>query len=110
MRTFDFSKEELQTVELIKAARAIQDFLWGEMNDGCGLEEFKRMLRKRLAKIDELDMLNPHWKTELRKRLLQLGAISLQIMVRLDNDMIRHSGIHPVLPSNLPQYSEKVKQ
>lgn len=105
MREFEFTAEEKQTVELIKSARNIQDFLWGEMNDECGLEEFKRMLRKRLVKIDDIELTNPHWKVEFRKRLLQLGAIAIQVMVRLDNDQIKHGGTHPTLPSNLPKYA-----
>ena len=96
--------EEQNIIEVIKAARGIQDFLWGDMNKDCGLEEFKRMFRKRVLKIDQVDMENPHWKVELKKRLLQTAAISVNMLTKLDNEQITHDGIHPRLPSNLPQF------
>jgi len=96
--------EEQNIIAVIKAAREIQEFLWGEMNRDCGLEEFKRMFRKRVAKIDAVSMDNPHWKIELKKRLLQTAAISVNVLTKLDNDMITHGGTHPTLPSNLPEF------
>ncbi len=98
------TSKEQNIIEVIKAARDIQDFLWGDMNKDCGLEEFKRMFRKRVIKIDEIDMANPHWKVELRKRLLQTAAISVNMLTKMDNNLIIHDGIHPTLPSNLPQF------
>ena len=98
--------EEQNMIEVMKAARKIQDFLWGHMNKDIGLEEFKRMFRKRVAKIDEIDMENPHWKVELRKRLLQTAAISVNMITKLDNNKIVHHGIHPTLESNLPQFAK----
>ena len=98
-------KTEYQTIsEVLRAARLIQEFLWADMNEDCGLEEFKRMFRKRLVKIDAIDMANPHWKVELKKRLLQTAAISVNMITKLENDKITHAGTHPVLPSNLPEF------
>mgnify|MGYP003586459217 CR=1 FL=1 len=37
--------------DAILAAREIQEFLWEEMNQGSGLEEWKRILWKRMDKI-----------------------------------------------------------
>ena len=74
---FNASAEERQIVELIKSARNIQEFLWGEMNAESGYEEIKRMFRKRVEKLDEVNTDNPHWKVEVRKRLLQVGAIAI---------------------------------
>ncbi len=100
---------EKQTIaEVIEAARIIQEFLWSKMNRDIGLEEFKRMFRKRLEKVDAIDMSNPHWKVELKKRLLQTAAISVNLINKIDNGELRHDGIHPTLPSNLPQYSQKI--
>lgn len=106
----DLTKEEENMLEVIKAARLIQEFLWGEMNNSAGLEEFKRMFRKRVAKIDEVDFSNPHWKVELKKRLLQTAAIAINLMTKLDEETLTHEGIHPTLPSNLPQFSEKISE
>ena len=100
--------EEKNIAEVIRAARVIQEFLWGGMNRDIGLEEFKRMFRKRVAKIDEIRMSNPHWRVEMRKRLLQTAAISVNMIAKIDNDEIRHDGIHPTVPSNLPQFDQPI--
>ena len=101
-------REEQNITEVIRAARTIQEFLWHGMNSDIGLEEFKRMFRKRVVKIDEIQMSNPHWKVEMRKRLLQAAAIAINLITKIDNDEIRHDGIHPTLPSNLPEYDRPV--
>ena len=100
--------EEKNIIVVIKAARQIQEFLWADMNNGAGLEEFKRMFRKRLSKIEEIDMSNPHWKVELKKRLLQIAAISVNLMTKLDKNEITHEGIHPTKVSNLPQFRDRI--
>lgn len=97
--------EEKAIMEVISSARLIQEFLWADMNDEIGLEEFKRMFRKRVFKIDEINMSNPHWRVELKKRLLQTAAIAVNMMTKLDNNMITHNGIHPTQPSNLPEFA-----
>lgn len=102
-------KEEENILEVIKAARIIQDFLWGGMNDGIGLEEFKRMFRKRIIKIEEITMSNPYWKIELRKRLLQVAAIAINLITKIDNNEINREDIHSDKPSNLPQYDKPIK-
>lgn len=100
--------EEKTILTVIKSAREIQEFLWKDMNDGAGLEEFKRMFRKRLSKIEEIDMNNPHWKIELKKRLLQIAAISVNLMTKLDNNEMNYEGIHLTKPSNLPRFNDKI--
>ncbi len=102
--------EESSILEVMKAARSIQELLWWDLNSEIGLEEFKRMFWKRLAKIDEIDMSNSHWKTELRKRVLQTAAISVNLMTKLDNNLITHGGIHPTMPSNLPEFEVAEKR
>ncbi len=101
-------KEEEEIIkDVIISARKIQEFLWGDMNDGAGFEEYKRMLRKRLSKIEKIDLSNPHWKIELKKRLLQITGISVQMIYKLTNNLLK-DGIHPSLPSNLSEYVEIV--
>ncbi len=98
--------EDQSIIEVIKSARSIQEFLWSDMNEDIGLEEFKRMFRKRLAKIDQIDLSNPHWRIELKKRVLQTAAISVNLLTKLENNKIIFGGIHPTLPSNLSEYSK----
>lgn len=94
------NQEEQIMKDIILSARKIQEFLWGEMNAEIGLEEYKRMLRKRLIKIEEIKTENPHWRIEFKKRLLQITAISVRIIYKLNNDSLK-DGIHPYLQSNL---------
>ncbi|WP_319410134.1 hypothetical protein [uncultured Desulfosarcina sp.] len=98
--------EERYIADVIKAARAIQEFLWADMNGACGLEEFRRMFRKRVARIDAIRMDNPHWQVELNKRLLQTAAICVNLMAKTARARITFDGIHPTLPSNLPEYGK----
>ena len=103
--------EEETILEVIKAARTIQDFLWSDMNVRAGLEEFKRILGKRVIKIDEIQCSNPHWKTELKKRLLQIAAISVWLINRIDNNELNdYDELPSNLESNLPQYSKPIGQ
>lgn len=95
------STEEKAIKEVIVAARKIQDFLWTGINIGAGFEEFRRMLRKRLVKMDEIKFTNPYWKIEARKRLLQLAAISVQAIGRLENPGFQGT--------NLGEYADPVK-
>ena len=104
----DMKTEEQTIIETIRAARTIQEFLWGGMNAEIGLEEFKRMFRKRIAKLEEIEMSNPHWRVELKKRLLQTAAIAVNLITKIDNDQLIHDGIHPDKPSNLPEYARPV--
>lgn len=101
----DFKKldaEEKYITEVLRSARKIQEFLWGELNEKWDLEEWKRMFRKRIQKIDDIDPTNPHAKIELKKRLVQNAALSIALMSLVDKDKLpEQSGV----PSNLPQYA-----
>jgi hypothetical protein len=88
-------------IEAIQAARTVQEFLWGEHNPHWGLEEWRRMFRKRLAKIEDIDPTNPYWKIELKKRLLQTAALSIALLALLDEGTEVVPGV-----SNLPQYTK----
>jgi hypothetical protein len=97
--------EDHVIAEAIRAARTVQEFLWGESNGAWGFEEWKRMFRKRAAKIDEVKRDNPHAAVELRKRLLQQAALSIALIRIVE----RNGGIpweaSVVVESNLPQYA-----
>lgn len=101
--------EEDKIIEVIKAARYIQEFLWADMNDSAGLEEFKRMFRKRVSKIEDIDINNPHWRVELKKRCLQTAAICVNLMNKLDHGLINSNDNQNGLRSNLSNFYKKIK-
>jgi hypothetical protein len=102
MKNFnELAAEEQYITEAITAARKIQEFLWGELNAKWDIEEYKRMLRKRMAKIDDIDIANPHALVELRKRVLQNTAIGVALLLKIDTKQF--DGLPP---SNLPQYAK----
>lgn len=82
-------------------------FSLGKLNKGWGFEEWKRMLAKRVHKIIIINLKNPHWKIELKKRLLQTVCVSIALLNEIDT---RSDGIHKTEKSNLTEYDEKVKK
>ncbi|MBQ7351696.1 MAG: hypothetical protein IJW59_02370 [Clostridia bacterium] len=99
--------EEEQIKEVIISARKLEEFLWGEYNGQWNIEEWRRMFRKRIQKIDDIDVNNPHAKIEMRKRLLQNAALSVALMKIIDDKGIPTNKCD--IPSNLPQYAHKDK-
>lgn len=107
---FNFSKrlenkyldEERVIHETIIAVRKVQDFLWSAVNDEIPFEEFRRMLRKRLVKMDQITFDNPYWEIEARKRLLQLAAVSINAINKIDQGGFKGS--------NLLDYSKKTEE
>ena len=49
-----FSDEEEQIREVIIASRKLEEYLWGEYNGQWNIEEWRRMFRKRIQKIDDI--------------------------------------------------------
>jgi hypothetical protein len=98
----DLTEEEQIIYETIKSARDLEEYLWGEYNNQWNIEEWRRMFRKRIQKIDDIEPQNPHAKIEMRKRLLQNAALSIALMKILDYDGIPQKKCE--IPSNLPQY------
>lgn len=97
--------EDELILEAIRASRFLEEFLWGEHNENWGLEEWKRMFRKREGKIEAINPTNPHWKIECKKRLMQNAALSIAMMRLLDEDKINFEGVSEVgTPSNLEDY------
>lgn len=100
----ELSAEERAIADVIRAARQIQEFLWGQHNAVWELEEWRRMFRKRVAKLDEVEPSNPHASIEIKKRLLQTAALAVAMIGRIDSEgmpSLTPSGV----PSNLPQYA-----
>lgn len=93
--------EEKYIVEAIISARKIQEFLWGKCNGEWGLEEWRRMFKKRLIKIDEIVSDNPHAMIELRKRILQNTALGIALLRLIDENSIKNKCD---IPSNLEKY------
>lgn len=62
------------------------------------------MFRKRIQKIDDIDVNNPHAIIEMRKRVMQNAALSIALMKVLDTKGIPIDECN--IPSNLPQYAQ----
>lgn len=105
----DPTDEEKALMSVIRAAREVQTFLWGEADLSWGIEEWLRMFRKRVVKLEEIDRKNPHAKVEMKKRLLQTAALSVALIAIIDKHGINWEGTGET-PSNLPQYSEPVRE
>lgn len=91
----------------ILAARKVQNFLWGEDNSAWGIEEWRRMFRKRMAKLEDISEDNPHALVEFRKRLLQNAALSIALLAILDRLKKVPWEDKSGRPSNLPQYAKE---
>ena len=102
-----YTDEEKQIYEVIVASRKLEEYLWGEYNGQWNIEEWRRMFRKRIQKIDDIDVDNPHAKIEMRKRLLQNAALSVALMKIIDDKGIPNNKCN--IPSNLPQYVNEDK-
>jgi hypothetical protein len=74
-----------------------------------GLEEWLRMFRKRVAKLEEVKQDNPHAAVELKKRLLQTAVLAIALMGIIDRDGVPWAASSSASPSNLPQFSEPTK-
>ena len=98
-----FTDEEEQIKQVIIASRKLEEYLWGEYNGQWNIEEWRRMFRKRIQKIDDIDINNPHAIIEMRKRLMQNAALSVALMKILDTKGIPKDKCE--IPSNLPQYA-----
>lgn len=105
----DLGEEEAALGDVIRASRTVQDFLWGRQNDVWDLEEWRRIFRKRVVKIDEIDPANPYALIELKKRLLQTAALAVAMIT-----LIERKGMPPTdgcpIPSNLPKYGNKIEE
>ncbi len=98
-------KEFIHTFRIIRAARKLEEFLWGVYNEKWSFEEWKRMIVKRAHKIVKIDTDNPHWKIELAKRLLQNACVSISLLGR-----IKELGFHDHIPSNLSDMEGVVRR
>ena len=105
LKILGFTTEEIYLFQSIKAAREIQDFLWGDYNIKWNLEEWKRMFKKRMVKIDHINPDNPHAKIEFRKRILQNTAVGISLLRRLEKGEIEKNCY---ISSNLPEYKSEV--
>ena len=103
-----YTDEEEQIREVIIASRILEEYLWGEYNVKWNIEEWRRMFRKRIQKIDDIDVNNPHAIIEMRKRLMQNAALSIALMKILDTKGIPLEKCD--IPSNLPEYASEIKE
>lgn len=100
--------EERIMVEVMKSARSIQTFLWGEANGEWGWEEWLRMFRKRVAKLEEVSRSNPHCEVEAKKRLLQVSSLGVALIQIILRKGIPWEASPDAPPTNLPEYTTKL--
>lgn len=73
-------------VEAMLNAQTLQKFLWDRLDyahQPFDLERWVEFFQKRVDKIREVDITHPNWKVEIRKRLLQQAALSIQAIIAL---------------------------
>lgn len=102
--------EEKIIYEAIIAGRTVQQYLWGRCNSKWGLTEWKKMFEKRIVKINDIDINNPHAIVELKKRLLQNTALGIALLALIEkNESVKvlEDDTNSNIPSNLPQYNVK---
>jgi len=100
--------EERILLDVILSARKVQTALWGGANGEWGMEEWRRMFRKRVAKIDEVDTNNPYAHVEVKKRLLQTAALSVALIRIIDELDGLPTTSNKDRPSNLPTFAEEL--
>lgn len=72
--------------EVLLQACGVQDFLWGDREHVMTLEQMIPVLQKRIDKLEDIHSGNRHAKVEIRKRLLQLAAVSIAM---LESDIVK---------------------
>lgn len=85
-KTVAMTEYENLVKQAMIGAKEMQDFLW-DRQSGV-LKPFDQamwveMFQKRVDKIAAIDCEHRHWKVEVRKRLLQQAALSLQAILAL---------------------------
>ena len=97
--------EEEQIREVIIASRKLEEYLWGEYNGQWNIEEWRRKFRKRIQKIDDINVFLDDFALKYVQIpvSMQNAALSIALMKILDTKGI------PVeeCDINLPQYAEK---
>lgn len=72
-------------LDAVRVARDVQEFLWGRHEEpALDLKHWCSMLEKRIRRLRQVDMSNPHAIVEIRKRALQTAAIAVAWLERLD--------------------------
>lgn len=74
--------------EALRDARSIQNFLWAEeaqvYNEPFDPDRWYPLFQKRVDRIGMVQKHSPHWKVEVRKRLLQQASLSLRAIIALN--------------------------
>ncbi len=80
------SPQEHAIADVLRAARDVQDFLWGtpDQRPEMTMSRLVRELEKRIRKLDEVDLSRPTHVVEVRKRLLQVAALSIAWIERIE--------------------------
>lgn len=101
-------RELFKFIRAFYHARHVQEFLWGDKNQVWNFEEWRRMLRKRVQKLEGIENSHAYPEIEIKKRLLQTAAVSIAMLVYMDRN-----GMPPVnghIRSNLDGYAVAVTE
>ena len=102
-----FKDEEKVIYQAIVAARSIQTFLWGESDGSWGLEKWREMFKKRLEKIDNINLENEHAIIEFKKRLLQNAALSIALLNIFNQKEILKGNKQEKYYKNMPEENKQ---
>lgn len=85
--SFKPTEEEKLITEAILQAREIQEYIWADLS--MSLKPFDKrvwvsIFKKRVDKIEGINPFNGNARVELRKRILQQGALSILALRLLD--------------------------
>ena len=85
----DLSKDELLIREVLLCARNMEEYLFGEeslVNKPFKKDVWVEVFQKLVNKIMDIDISNPSYEVELRKRIVQQAALSVKALVALDKN------------------------
>jgi len=99
-------KQWIYIAKAIWSARKVQDFLWGKVDGEWGVEEWLKMFRKRVVKLEEIDIKHPHATIEMKKRLLQTAALSIAMLANIEKILESTT----MIGHHLPKFSEKLTE
>lgn len=85
----DLTKDEVLIREVLLCARNIEEYLFEEsslINQSFSKDIWVDIFQKRVNKIKEIDINNPSYRVELKKRIVQQAALSIKALVALHNN------------------------
>jgi hypothetical protein len=87
-RLYLWAAQLLLIFRAIRAARVVQDTLWGSVSNGwrpnADVDAWVDVLEKRIKCLRGRDESRRHWQVDTRKRALQVAAVAIAMLEWLD--------------------------